>query len=64
VATGRTKTSHLANKQIKSLLSNCAATAIQFDEELKAYFHRKVREVVPHREKPKMVVLNAATEAR
>jgi len=51
---GKTKTSHLANKRIKALLSNCAATAIQFDEELKAYFHRKV-----HEGKPKMVVINA-----
>lgn len=51
---GKTKTSHLANKRIKSLLSNCAATAIQFDEELKVYFHRKVKEG-----KPKMVVINA-----
>jgi len=51
---GRTKTSHLANKRIKTLLSNGAATAIQFDEELKAYFHRKVAEG-----KPKMVVINA-----
>lgn len=59
VATGRTKTSHLANKRIKTLLSNGAASAIQSDEELKAYFHRKVAEVVPHREKPKMVVINA-----
>ncbi|MEM6846426.1 MAG: IS110 family transposase [Bacteroidota bacterium] len=51
---GRTKTSHLANKRIKTLLSNGAATAIQFDEELKIYFHRKVAEG-----KPKMVVINA-----
>lgn len=51
---GRTKTSHLANKRIKTLLSNGAATAIQFDEELKAYFHRKVAQG-----KPKMVVINA-----
>ena len=48
---GRTKTSHLANKRIKALLSNGAASAIQSDEELKAYFHRKVAEG-----KPKMVV--------
>lgn len=51
---GKTKTSHLANKRIKALLSNCAATAIQFDEELKNYYQRKLREG-----KPKMVVLNA-----
>ena len=51
---GRTKTSHLANKRIKTLLSNGAASAIQSDEELKAYFHRKVAEG-----KPKGVVINA-----
>lgn len=51
---GRTKTSHLANKRIKALLSNGAASAIQSDEELKVYFHRKVAEG-----KPKMVVINA-----
>ena len=51
---GKTKTSHLANKRIKTLLSNGAASAIQSDEELKTYFHRKVAEG-----KPKMVVINA-----
>ena len=61
---GRTKTSHLANKRIarrtvKALLSNGAASAIQSDVELKIYFHRKVAEAVPRREKPKMVVINA-----
>ena len=56
---GRTKTSHLANKQIKSLLSNCAATAIQFDEELRIYFHRKVGEGKSRWGTTKMVVLNA-----
>ncbi len=53
------KTSPLANKRIKALLSNGAASAIQSDEELKAYFHRKLAEAVPRREKPKMVVINA-----
>lgn len=51
---GSTKTSHLANKRIKTLLSNCAATATQFDEELKNYYQRKLKEG-----KPKMVVINA-----
>lgn len=51
---GRTKTSHLANKQIKALLSNCASSAILCDEELKTYYQRKVEEG-----KPKMVALNA-----
>ncbi|WP_255651022.1 transposase [Cesiribacter sp. SM1] len=51
---GRTKTSPLANHQIKALLSNCATTAIQHDEELKSYYNRKLAEG-----KPKMVVINA-----
>lgn len=51
---GRTKTSPLANRQIKALLSNCASTAIQHDQELKCYYIRKVAEG-----KPKMVVINA-----
>jgi transposase len=51
---GRTKTSHLANKRIKALLSNGAATVIQFDEEMKAYYQRKLKEG-----KPKMVIINA-----
>ena len=48
------KTSHLANKRIKTLLSNGAATAIQFDAELKNYYQRKLKEG-----KPKMVIINA-----
>ncbi len=51
---GRTKTSPLANKRIKALLSNCASTAIQHDEELRAYYLRKTKEG-----KPNMVTLNA-----
>lgn len=51
---GKTKTSHLANKRIKALLSNGAASAIQSDEELKTYYHRKLSEG-----KPPMVVINA-----
>ncbi len=56
---GRTKTSPLANKRMKALLSNGAATAIQFDEEMRNYYQRKVEEG-----KPKMVVINAAAVAR
>jgi NADPH:quinone reductase-like Zn-dependent oxidoreductase len=44
----------LANKRIKALLSNGAATVIQFDEEMKAYYQRKLKEG-----KPKMVIINA-----
>lgn len=36
------------------MLSNGAATAIQFDQEMKIYFQRKVKEG-----KPKMVIINA-----
>lgn len=51
---GRNKTSPLANKRIKALLSNCASTAIQHDEELRAYYLRKTKEG-----KADMVALNA-----
>jgi len=50
---GRTRVSHLANKQMKTLLSNAAATAIQFNAEMKDYFHKRVSEG-----KNKMAVLN------
>lgn len=46
--------SHLANKKMKALLSNCVASAIQYDKELKQYYHRKLAEG-----KDKGVVLNA-----
>lgn len=45
--TGRTKISHLANKQIKALLSNCASSAILCDGELKMYYHLKVQQGKP-----------------
>lgn len=51
---GRSKTSPLANKHIKALLSNCASTAIQHDEELRAYYLRKTKQG-----KADMVALNA-----
>lgn len=51
---GRTKVSHMANKQIKSLLHLGARAAVQFSPELKTYYHRKVAEG-----KPKLLVLNA-----
>ena len=38
---GKTKVSHLANKQIKAVLSNGANAAIAFDQELSAYYQRK-----------------------
>ena len=51
---GKTQTSPLANQRIKALLSSCASTAIQHDQQLKAYFIRKTQEG-----KPKLVALNA-----
>ena len=39
---GRTKVSHLANKEGKSLLSMCAVSAIQSNPEMKAYYNRRV----------------------
>jgi transposase len=51
---GKTQTSPLANKRIKALLSNCASTAIQHDEELRIYYLRKTKQG-----KANMVALNA-----
>lgn len=39
---GRTKISNLANKKIKSLLDLCARSAIQYNSEIKMYYHRRV----------------------
>ncbi|MGD1890861.1 MAG: hypothetical protein ACFB15_09740 [Cyclobacteriaceae bacterium] len=39
---------------MKALLSSCAAAAIQYDPELKVYYHRKLKEG-----KAKLTVLNA-----
>lgn len=41
---GKTKVSHLANKKIKSLLDLCAKSALQFNVEIRAYYHRRVKE--------------------
>lgn len=41
---GRSKVSHLANKQIKTLLSMAAFNAIQWNEELKAYYLKRTGE--------------------
>jgi transposase len=38
---GKSKISHLANKTAKSLLDRAASTAIQHDQELKAYYQRR-----------------------
>ena len=51
---GRTKVSHLANKNLKKLFNMCALSAIQHDKEIKAYYHRKLDQG-----KHKMSVINA-----
>ena len=50
---GRTKTSHLANKKIKSLLTMAAISAINHDPQLKKKYEQKLNEG-----KAKMVALN------
>ncbi len=44
---GRTKVSHLANKEGKTLLNLCAASAIQCSPEMKAYYQRRVEQGKP-----------------
>ena len=51
---GQTRISQYANKRVKALLTNGASSAIQHDEEIRAYYQRKIAEG-----KPKMVVVNA-----
>ncbi len=41
---GKNKVSHLANKKIKSLLSNGVQAAIQYDKEIQLYYYRKIAE--------------------
>lgn len=50
---GKTKTSHLANRKIKSLLTMAAISAINHQVELKAKYEKKIKEG-----KAKMVALN------
>lgn len=50
---GKTKTSHLANKKLKSLLTMAAISAIQHDAELKAKYQQKLEQG-----KAKMCALN------
>jgi len=51
---GKTQVNHLANKKIKTLLSNGANSAISHDPELKSYYQRKRKEGKEHK-----VVVNA-----
>ncbi len=41
---GKTKTSNLANKRIKTLLTMCAGTAIQYNPEMKLYYEKRTKE--------------------
>ncbi len=41
---GRTKVSHLANKEGKTLLNLCASSAIRSNPEMKAYYQRRVEQ--------------------
>ena len=52
--TGTTRVSHIANKKMKSLFSNCTMSAINFDPEIAKYYKRKKAEG-----KKAGVVLNA-----
>ena len=51
---GSTRVSHIANKKMKSLFSNCTMSAIKFDPEIAKYYKRKKAEG-----KKAGVVLNA-----
>ncbi len=53
IRSGTMRVSHMANKKIKSLLSNGVAAAIRFDPQLRQYYKRKLAEG-----KKKGVVLN------
>ena len=46
---GKTKVSHLANKRMKTLLSNGANSARRWDPELRAYYTRKIDEGKEHK---------------
>lgn len=50
---GKTKISHYANKQMKTILTNAVKSAIQFSPELRQYYQRRLKEG-----KHKKVVVN------
>jgi transposase len=52
---GKAKVSHMANKKVKTLLHLSALVAIQHNQELRAYYDRKVNQ----EKKNKMSVINA-----
>lgn len=41
---GKTRTSHIANKEVKTNLTNAAVSAISADPQLRQYYHRKLAE--------------------
>ncbi len=41
---GRTQTSKLANKRIKSLLTMCAGVSIQYNTEMKLYYEKRINQ--------------------
>ncbi|TMU57448.1 IS110 family transposase [Flagellimonas algicola] len=41
---GRSKVSHFANKELKAILNMCAASAIQYNPEMKRYYERRTEE--------------------
>ena len=41
---GRSKVSHFANKQIKSILNMCAISAIQHNPEMRIYYQRRTEQ--------------------
>ena len=52
---GKGRVSHMANKKIKTLLHMSAIVAIQYNQDIKSYYDRKVNE----QKKNKMSVVNA-----
>jgi transposase len=50
---GKTKVSNLANKSMKSLLTMCALSSIQFSPEMKEYYEKRIKE-----DKNKMSTIN------
>ncbi|MCD4668613.1 MAG: transposase [Sulfurimonas sp.] len=45
---GKTRVSHLANKKIKTNLTQAAKSAVQYDSELRIYYNRKAKEGKEH----------------
>ena len=41
---GKKKVHHLANKKLKTLLSNAACNSIRYNPEMKAYYERRIQE--------------------